>query len=516
MAYQKRDKGYTESAYGFAEYTVYDIHYEKIGKVDDIFVGGSGRPEYVGVKTGFLETRYTLIPVEIVRVNDKRRLIEVAADREVVEEGPTFGDDSEITPEFERRVLSYYKIESRQAPVAREGYDAYYLSAAGGERVEVGQDENVEAHEYSSEKHSGTARIINRYPGIDDLNDGDELGGQRTQGKPRAGARERGAGSVNVRKRVRMDREQFGVPEKRQEARVKHVPAEQGTDTSEPETVEDNEIRVPVIEEEIVVKRRPVVKEELRIRKEVVEEEQVIEEDVRKEEVDIDDQSKRRGSIRNETSTDGVTVRRLPRETRNKTEPEERRGKAVKTDRKKMASEGGQRQHAADAEAAAGERGGPPIVGYNDLTVEEIKKKLDGLSEGELEKIRSYEKKHKDRKTLVEWLDRKTAKEYREGQYITDKGKEAPNESKGLIKGVVGSKTGKEDLELEKRRAYHVTTHPDGGWRVDAEGASRASSVHPTKEGALARARELAKGHEPSRLLVYREDDTLQTEQTYG
>src|ERR687885_1642991 len=132
LAYQKRDKGYTESAYGFAEYTVYDIHYEKIGKVDDIFVGGSGRPEYVGVKTGFLETRYTLIPVEIVRVNDKRRLIEVAADREVVEEGPTFGDDSEITTEFERRVLGYYKIESRQAPVAREGYDAYYSSAAGG------------------------------------------------------------------------------------------------------------------------------------------------------------------------------------------------------------------------------------------------------------------------------------------------------------------------------------------------------------------------------------------------
>ena len=516
MAYGKRDKGYTESAYDFAEYTVYDIHYVKIGKVDDIFVGGNGRPEYVAVKTGFLETRYTLIPVEIVRVNDKRRLIEVAADREVIEEGPTFGDDSEITPEFERRVLGYYRTAPRQAPVAREGYDAYYSGAAGGERVAGWPGQNIEAHEYSSEKHSGTDRVINHHPGIDDLNDGYELGGQRAQGELRAGTRERGAGSVNVRKRVRMDREQFRVPERRQEARVKHVSAEQGTDTAERETVEDNEIRVPVIEEEIVVKRRPVVKEELRIRKEAVEDEQVVEEDVRKEEVDVDDQSKRRGSIRNETSTDGATVRRLPRETRNKTKREERRDKAVKTDRKKMASEGGQRQHAANAEAVPGERGGLPIGGYNDLTVEEIKKKLGGLSEGELEKIRSYEKKYKDRKTLAEWLDRKTAEKYREGQHITDKGKEAPNESKGLIKEVVGSTTGKEDLDSEKRRAYRVTTHPEGGWRVEAEGASRASSVQPTKERALARARELAKGHEPSRLLVYREDGTLQTEQTYG
>jgi stress response protein YsnF len=43
-----------------------------------------------------------------------------------------------------------------------------------------------------------------------------------------------------------------------------------------------------------VVERRPVVKEEIRLRKEVVEDEEIVEEDVRKEEVDIDDQTKRR------------------------------------------------------------------------------------------------------------------------------------------------------------------------------------------------------------------------------
>jgi stress response protein YsnF len=38
-----------------------------------------------------------------------------------------------------------------------------------------------------------------------------------------------------------------------------------------------------------------VVKEEIRVRKEVVEDEEVVEEDVRKEEVDIEDQTTGRG-----------------------------------------------------------------------------------------------------------------------------------------------------------------------------------------------------------------------------
>ena len=41
-----------EQAYG--EYTVYDRHYEKIGKVDDLFVDENDQPEYIGVKTGLL------------------------------------------------------------------------------------------------------------------------------------------------------------------------------------------------------------------------------------------------------------------------------------------------------------------------------------------------------------------------------------------------------------------------------------------------------------------------------
>jgi hypothetical protein len=44
---------------------------------------------------------------------------------------------------------------------------------------------------------------------------------------------------------------------------------------------------------------------------------------------------------------------------------------------------------------------------YDGLTVDEISKRLDGLSAEELRKVREYEKRNKNRETLIEQIDRK-------------------------------------------------------------------------------------------------------------
>jgi uncharacterized protein (TIGR02271 family) len=141
-------------------------------------------------------------------------------------------------------------------------------------------------------EHALTDEGINQSRG-DDLEDEDELRVQRTEEELRAGTREREAGSVSVRKRVRTDRERLEVPTRHEEVSVERVPVSEGT-ASEAQIGED-EVRVPVTEEEVVVEKRPVAKEEVRIRKDVVEDTEVIEEDVRREEIDIDDQTTRRG-----------------------------------------------------------------------------------------------------------------------------------------------------------------------------------------------------------------------------
>ncbi len=46
-------------------------------------------------------------------------------------------------------------------------------------------------------------------------------------------------------------------------------------------------------------------------------------------------------------------------------------------------------------------------VNYEELTVDEISKRLEGLSADELKKVREYEKQNKDRETLIEQIDRK-------------------------------------------------------------------------------------------------------------
>jgi hypothetical protein len=48
-----------------------------------------------------------------------------------------------------------------------------------------------------------------------------------------------------------------------------------------------------------------------------------------------------------------------------------------------------------------------PVKGYDQLTVDEVAGKLDDLSTKEVKEIRTYEKKHRSRKTLLEQIDRR-------------------------------------------------------------------------------------------------------------
>ena len=246
MEREERTDRFTALEDCFAGYEVYDSSGEKIGKVDDLFVDEQDNPEYIGVKMGFLGMSSTLIPMEICTVDEAGQRINVTTDKETAKNGPTFEDDREITPEFENEVYSYYGLQRTQTTEEPGAYGAY-------------QGETT---------------------------DEEELRVQRTEEELRAGTREREAGALNVRKRVVTERQQMEVPTRREEVTVDRVPVE--GEASEAEIGEE-EIRVPVTEEEAVVEKWPVAKEEVRIRKDVVEDTETVEEDVRREEVEVDD-----------------------------------------------------------------------------------------------------------------------------------------------------------------------------------------------------------------------------------
>jgi hypothetical protein len=147
----------------YSDYHVYDRHYERIGKVDDLLVDENDQPEYIGVKMGFFGARSTLIPMEIVRVNDRRELVEVAADRDTIKNGPTFGDAGEITPEFEQQVRGYYGVETMRTE-ERGAYGAYYATdATGSGGVDLRPGERLEAQEgVGEERPAGATADVER------------------------------------------------------------------------------------------------------------------------------------------------------------------------------------------------------------------------------------------------------------------------------------------------------------------------------------------------------------------
>lgn len=305
----------------YSNYKVYDEHYEEIGKVDDIFVDENDQPEYIGVKMGFLGLKSTVVPMELVRINDKRGLIEVAGSKEFIKDGPSFEDDQEISPEHEAEVLRYYGLD-RVSQKRESSYGAYGGYPTHDSSVDMEYGERSEPsggpaiRDERSRKSLGESREEPRREepldpveetgsrpaarrGRDEVEAEGEVRVQRKEEELRAGVRQRESGSVNVRKRVRTDQEQLRVPKRREEVTVERVPVEEsgastaGSATPGVESTED-EVRIPIVEEEVVVEKKPVVKEEIRIRKDTVKEEEVVQAEVRKEEVEVEDETRRR------------------------------------------------------------------------------------------------------------------------------------------------------------------------------------------------------------------------------
>jgi hypothetical protein len=149
----------------------------------------------------------------------------------------------------------------------------------------------------------------------------------------------------------RDDQEPIRVAKRREEPHVERIPVEEGQAPEEIE-VRDDEVLIPVTEEETVVEKREVVKEVLRVRKDVVEDEEVVGVDAHEKGEHRDlDEGARRGST--ERDRRGATGR----------EEERGQGSRSRGDRDQGGEEGGRptagrsgdAERPAEEEAAASE-----------------------------------------------------------------------------------------------------------------------------------------------------------------
>ena len=221
-------------------YRVYDNRGEKIGKVDDLFIDESDREEYIGVKMGFLGRKSTLIPMDIVRVNEADKAIEVSEAKDHVKNAPSFDDDEDITPEYEERIRRHFGLESTGSSQGRGSYGAY--SASGGGAGTAAADEGSESRTADESRAADEGRETSGAY----TSDADEEGSRRDPVEDRmresaARSQETSSGATGSRDASGYGEETQGTPTSRK--------------TEETETFEEGgraKVRRRIIREEII------------------------------------------------------------------------------------------------------------------------------------------------------------------------------------------------------------------------------------------------------------------------
>jgi uncharacterized protein (TIGR02271 family) len=245
---------------------------EKIGKVNDLLIDtGIDKVKYLEVKVDRGlggKDRNVLIPIGAARLADDEDVVLIDAGKDALREYPDY-TGQQITSDYET------SLQSRLANAFR-GTSSTGAAASG---------RMSDSDRYYNDRGlfrggRGSARTDEREARV-----------TRSEEELAIGKRSVQAGEAYLRKSVETERVRQEVPVTREEVTVERRPlsADAATDV----TISEDEIRVPVMEEEVVTQKRVVPKEEVVIRKRAVSDTEVVEEDVRRERVDVDDSAVR-------------------------------------------------------------------------------------------------------------------------------------------------------------------------------------------------------------------------------
>lgn len=133
------------------EYTVFDESYERLGKVDELFVVEGERLAYIGISNDLLGTSLTPIPVEIIRVNDKRQVVVIEDSRANLERAPIMKNEDEMSFELEARIRGYFGLGPEGEPIPETRHappDAKMLEdLAPDDRIDIAPGERKDVEE---------------------------------------------------------------------------------------------------------------------------------------------------------------------------------------------------------------------------------------------------------------------------------------------------------------------------------------------------------------------------------
>jgi uncharacterized protein (TIGR02271 family) len=231
---------------------------DKIGSIDSIYLDDqTGEPEWALVNTGFFGTKSSFVPLAQASASGDQ--VQVPYDKQLVKDAPRIDPDQHLAEAEEQQLWRHYGLDY-QAADTDTGRDGVYDDE---QDTTVGRDT------------SG--------PTTDDAM-------TRSEEELRVGTQTRERGRARLRKYVVTETQQVTVPVQREEVRVEREPitdANLDAATSGP-AISEEEHEVTLREEEVVVDKRAVPKERVRLDTETVTEERQVAEEVRKEQIEVD------------------------------------------------------------------------------------------------------------------------------------------------------------------------------------------------------------------------------------
>ena len=98
----------------YSRYEVVDQNGDKIGIVDTAYIDERDQHEYVAVSRGLMGpipgTGYNLVPLDICRVDNNRKTIEVSVDKDMVKDSPLVDTGKPLSSEQASQVRGYYRL----------------------------------------------------------------------------------------------------------------------------------------------------------------------------------------------------------------------------------------------------------------------------------------------------------------------------------------------------------------------------------------------------------------------
>jgi uncharacterized protein (TIGR02271 family) len=263
-----------ETAQSWQGRTMVDPAGDKLGTIDAIYLDDeTGQPEWATVTSGLFSAKTAFVP--LAQAQDTGDSVQVPYDKDQVKDAPTMQADGQLSQDDEAELYRHYGLD-----YSDHRSDSGLPAGTAGQGIDS-RDRDGDGV-YDDVQDSAVGRDTSG-PTTDDAM-------TRSEEELRVGTESRERGRARLRKHVVTEQQTVTVPVQREEVRVEREPisdANRDAATSGP-AISEEEHEVTLREEEVVVDKRAVPKERVRLDTETVTEERQIAEEVRKEQIQVD------------------------------------------------------------------------------------------------------------------------------------------------------------------------------------------------------------------------------------